>query len=98
MNHYNKDPTVWLGGVIPPTPVSGPPSWGMGPCSRMVYPLHQLPLVIVPCGKGIVSCTIAEVNLQRKLNNIVIKKCSVYRLKAALFWLTFVLEKDVLFH
>jgi hypothetical protein len=28
MNH-NKDPTVWLDGTIPPTPVSRPPSLGM---------------------------------------------------------------------
>jgi hypothetical protein len=63
-----------------------------------VYPLYQLPLVIVPCGKGIVSRTIAEVKLQQKLNNIVFKNCSVCRFRAALFWLTFVLEKDVLFH
>jgi hypothetical protein len=50
MNRYIKDPTVWLDGAIPPTPVSHHPSQGMYPHSLAAYPPLEFFLgIIFPC-------------------------------------------------
>jgi hypothetical protein len=46
VHEYNKDPTIWLDGAIPPTPVSHPHSWGTCPCSCTAYPPLEFPLHI----------------------------------------------------